>query len=393
MTKRLLLFVLVCLCFLGISQVHAEDVMEITRKAGYTVSEVNKPKASIVVDAKTSEILWQDNIDMPRDPASMSKMFTLYILFEELAKGKITLDTTITATETDQAISKIYEISNNNIVAGVAYPIRDLIIMTVVPSSNAATVMIANYLSNNDASAFIDRINKTAKELGMTNTHFSNASGAIAQAFQGYYVPEKYDLTASNITTARDFATLIYYFLNNYPSILDFTNQTVVRTMVGTPYEEEFHSYNHSLPDGKFGIEGVDGMKTGSSPSAAFNAVVTAKRGNTRLITVVLGVGDWSDQNGEFYRHPFINALTEKAFKDSKTLTKAKRSKLKRLVAKPASTAAAAKKQLPQATTDQSFLEKIEQFVDDHRPLVLICLAIFILIVLLLALMAFMMGR
>lgn len=212
MTKRLLLFVLVCLCFLGISQVHAEDVMEITRKAGYTVSEVNRPKASIVVDAKTSEILWQDNIDMPRDPASMSKMFTLYILFEELAKGKVTLDTTITATETDQAISKIYEISNNNIVAGVAYPIRDLIIMTVVPSSNAATVMIANYLSNNDASAFIDRINKTAKELGMTNTHFSNASGAIAQAFQGYYLPEKYDLTASNITTARDFATLIYYF-------------------------------------------------------------------------------------------------------------------------------------------------------------------------------------
>ncbi|HEL1074759.1 TPA: D-alanyl-D-alanine carboxypeptidase [Streptococcus equi subsp. zooepidemicus] len=393
MTKRLLLFVLVCLCFLGISQVHAEDVMEITRKAGYTVSEVNKPKASIVVDAKTSEILWQDNIDMPRDPASMSKMFTLYILFEELAKGKITLDTTITATETDQAISKIYEISNNNIVAGVAYPIRDLIIMTVVPSSNAATVMIANYLSNNDASAFIDRINKTAKELGMTNTHFSNASGAIAQAFQGYYVPEKYDLTASNITTARDFATLIYYFLNNYPSILDFTNQTVVRTMVGTPYEEEFHSYNHSLPDGKFGIEGVDGMKTGSSPSAAFNAVVTAKRGNTRLITVVLGVGDWSDQNGEFYRHPFINALTEKGFNDSQTLTKAKRSKLERLVAKPVSTAAASKKQLPQATTDQSFLEKMEQFVDDHRPLVLICLAIVILIVLLLALMAFMMGR
>lgn len=393
MTKRLLLFILVCLCFLGISQVHAEDVMEITRKAGYTVSEVNRPKASIVVDAKTSEILWQDNIDMPRDPASMSKMFTLYILFEELAKGKITLDTTITATETDQAISKIYEISNNNIVAGVAYPIRDLIIMTVVPSSNAATVMIANYLSNNDASAFIDRINKTAKELGMTNTHFSNASGAIAQAFQGYYVPEKYDLTASNITTARDFATLIYYFLNNYPSILDFTNQTVIRTMVGTPYEEEFHSYNHSLPDGKFGIEGVDGMKTGSSSSAAFNAVVTAKRENTRLITVVMGVGDWSDQNGEFYRHPFINALTEKGFNDSQTLTKAKRSKLERLVAKSVSTAAPSKKQLPQATTDQSFLEKMEQFVDDHRPLVLICLAIVILIVLLLALMAFMMGR
>lgn len=227
--------------------VHAEDVMDITRQAGYTVSEVNRPKSSIVVDANSSDILWQDNIDIPRDPASMSKMFTLYILFEELAKGKITMDTTITATPTDQAIANIYEISNNNIVAGVAYPIRDLITMTAVPSSNAATVMIANYLSNNDASAFIDRINATAKQLGMTNTHFSNASGAAAQAFQGYYNPTKYDLSASNITTARDLSKLLYAFLKKYPEIISFTNKSVVHTMVGTPYEEEFHTYNHSI--------------------------------------------------------------------------------------------------------------------------------------------------
>ncbi|WP_262368386.1 serine hydrolase, partial [Streptococcus pyogenes] len=118
------------MCFLIMPVSHAEDIMDITRQAGYTISEVNRPKASIVVDANTSDILWQDNIDIPRDPASMSKMFTLYVLFEELAKGKITMDTTVTATETDQAIAKIYEISNNNIVAGVAYPIRDLITMT-----------------------------------------------------------------------------------------------------------------------------------------------------------------------------------------------------------------------------------------------------------------------
>ncbi|MGZ7281889.1 D-alanyl-D-alanine carboxypeptidase, partial [Streptococcus pyogenes] len=73
---------------------------------------------------------------------SMSKMFTLYVLFEELAKGKITMDTTVTATETDQAIAKIYEISNNNIVAGVAYPIRDLIIITVAAFEEGTAVMV-----------------------------------------------------------------------------------------------------------------------------------------------------------------------------------------------------------------------------------------------------------
>lgn len=392
MIKRIALVIFTVICFLIMPVSHAEDIMDITRQAGYTISEVNRPKASIVVDANTSDILWQDNIDIPRDPASMSKMFTLYVLFEELAKGKITMDTTVTATETDQAIAKIYEISNNNIVAGVAYPIRDLITMTAVPSSNAATVMIANYLSNNDASAFIDRINATAKKLGMTNTHFSNASGAAAQAFQGYYNPTKYDLSAANITTARDLAKLLYAFLKKYPQIIDFTNQSVVHTMVGTPYEEEFHTYNHSLPNNQFGMEGVDGLKTGSSPSAAFNAMVTAKRGNTRLITIVMGVGDWSDQNGEFYRHPFVNALTEKGFSDSKSLTKAARKKLEKLVPQKK------KENLPKQhrskpAKNYSTLEKVEQFINHNHTFFLICLGIFILVILLLAMIAYTMGR
>ena len=69
----------------------AKDIMTITREAGYTVQDINRPKSSIVVDANTGDILWQDNIDALRDPASMSKMFTLYLLFEEMAKGKIQL--------------------------------------------------------------------------------------------------------------------------------------------------------------------------------------------------------------------------------------------------------------------------------------------------------------
>ncbi|MBJ8325148.1 serine hydrolase [Streptococcus pacificus] len=291
-----------------------EDLVTLTRQAGYEVDEINKPKASITMDADTGEILWAENADVQRDPASMSKMMTLYLLFEELEKGNLTLDSTIVATETDQAISQIYEISNNNIVAGVAYPIRDLITMTVVPSSNVATVMIANYLSQNNASDFIDKMNAKAKELGMTNTQFNNASGAVASSFNGYYSPERYDNNATNLTTVRDFATLAYHFLKKFPEIVNYTNQTTVTVMAGTPYEDQFTSYNHSLPGGAYPFEGVDGLKTGSSPSAGFNAMTTAKQGDKRLIVVVMGVGDWSDQNGEFYRHPFINTLFQMGF-------------------------------------------------------------------------------
>lgn len=70
------------------------------------------------------------------------------------------------------------------------------------------------------------------------------------------------------------------------------------------------------LPGAYYGIDGVDGLKTGSSPRGAFNYIATIKRGEQRHIAVIMGVGDWSDQNGEYYRHPFGNALIEKSYQD-----------------------------------------------------------------------------
>lgn len=297
--------------------VAADELMDITRAAGYKdVKEINRPKSSILIDGNTGDILWQDNPDEVRDPASMSKVMTLYLVFEAIHQGKITEDTVITATPTDQATAKIYEISNNNIIAGVDYTVSELITMTAVPSSNATTVMLANYLSNNDPDAWLDMMNAKAKELGMTNTQWNNASGAAAVAFKGYYTPQRYDNYASNQTTARDLAILTYHFVKNYPNILKYTNKPVVTVKAGTPYEETFETYNYSVPGAKYGIEGVDGLKTGSSPEGAFNYIATIKRGEQRMISVIMGVGDWSDQDGEYYRHPFGNALIEKMYKD-----------------------------------------------------------------------------
>ncbi|VTS12655.1 serine-type D-Ala-D-Ala carboxypeptidase [Streptococcus pseudoporcinus] len=361
------------------------DILNITREAGYQVNPINKPKSSIVVDASNGDILWQDNALTVRDPASMSKVFTLYLLFEDLAKGKITLDTKITASDTDQSISKIYEISNNKIVAGVDYPIRDLITMIAVPSSNAATVMVANYLSQNNSSAFLDRINNTAKRLGMLDTHFNNAGGAVAEAFNGYYNPKNYDKSAPNLTSAHDLAILVYHFLKKYPDIVTYTNKSIVKTMVGTPYEETFHSYNYSLPGDKYGLKGVDGLKTGSSPSAAFNAMVTAKRGKARVITIVMGVGDWADQDGEFYRHPFANALTEEGFKILKNGKPQKQANLfpnNKIHTKGSSYSYKENKKVA------TLIDQFESFVDHHHSILFLCLGLFIFIVILLAVIA-----
>nr|WP_223245876.1 DUF1958 domain-containing protein [Streptococcus himalayensis] len=296
--------------------VSADELMDITRASYPNVQEINRPKSTIVLDANTGDIVWQDNVDEVRDPASMSKLMTLYLVFDAIKEGRLSLDTVITATAADQAISKIYEISNNNIVAGVDYTVSELITMTAVPSSNVTTVMLANYLSDYDADAFLNQMNAKAKELGMTNTKWFNASGAAAVAFKGYYTPYEYDNYSTNQTTARDMGILGYYFVKNHPEILNFTKDSVVTVKAGTPYEETFETYNYSLPDSLYGIEGVDGLKTGSSPQGAFNYIATVKRGEQRFVCVVMGVGDWSDQDGEYYRHPFGNALMEKAFKD-----------------------------------------------------------------------------
>lgn len=294
----------------------ADELMDITRQAGYEVQEINRPKSSLLIDGQTGDVLWADNIDEVRDPASMSKLMTLYLLYEDIAAGKLSENTVIQATATDQAIAGIYEISNNKIVAGVDYTVSELITMTVVPSSNATTVMLANYLSDNDPDAFLDRMNAKAKELGMTNTLWSNPSGAAAVSFHGYYTPTQYDIYAANQTTARDMAILTYHFIKNYPAILIHTKDPVVTVKAGTPYEETFETYNYSLPGAKYGIEGVNGLKTGSSPRGAFNYIATVDRKGQQVISVIMGVGDWSDQDGEYYRHPFGNALIEKAYAD-----------------------------------------------------------------------------
>ncbi|WP_429951247.1 D-alanyl-D-alanine carboxypeptidase [Enterococcus sp. AZ170] len=291
-----------------------EDILTITQNAGYQTNEVYKPQASIVIEAQTGQVLWEDNPDLKWNPASIAKLMSVYLVFEAMKQGKFTLDTTVKATDSDQAISQIYELSNNSIVAGVDYPVRDLLYATLVQSSNVATVMLANLVTANDEAKFIHMMNDKAKELGMTNSTFYNCSGAETGSFNGYYKPEGIDPNADNITTARDLAILSYHLLKNYPDTVMYTSPTQITIMENTPYAEILENHNYSLPGLAYGYEGADGLKTGSSPTGGFNYAATAKRENTRLIEIVLGVGNWEDQEGELQRHAFGNALFDKAF-------------------------------------------------------------------------------
>ena len=298
-----------------------EDVMDAIAEQGYGVDEYYRPESTIMVDADTGEIVFGSNIDQPWDPASISKMMTAYMAFEAMKEGKLSLNTIVTATEEDRAISTIGDISNNIIVAGVDYPIEELLYMMFYPSSNVATLMVARATGLSDTE-FLDKMNAKFKEWGMENTKFNNASGAVASAFRGYYTPEGYNNNRYNQTTARDLAILAYHFLKDFPEITNFTKNPLITVMVGTPYEESFYTYNSSIPGMYQGFPGVDGFKTGSSPSAAFNHLLTAKQEDTRFIQVILGVGAWEDKdNSSFFKSQIGNGLLKKAFSEYETQT------------------------------------------------------------------------
>ena len=311
---------LACLCFPMLAKAddlyQQEDIMSITEKSGTSVDEFFRPKADIVVDAHTGAIVYGDNIDAPRDSGSMAKLMSVYVLLRAIQEGQLDYDTLITATDTDVIISQNQKLSNSPIVAGAKYKVSTLLNMIFVPSSSAATIMIANKVSGGDPDKFLDLMNQRAQEIGMTNTKWNNPNGAPTAVLDGYYNPTRYDQNAINQTTARDMAILAYHMVNEFPEILNYTKNAKITLFQGTDYEETHENYNYSLEGGRYSLKGADGLKTGSSPTADYNYTLTVNRGNQRFVQVIMGVGHYDVEIAESLRHVIGNALIERLYQD-----------------------------------------------------------------------------
>lgn len=309
-----------CLCFPMLAKAddiyQQEDIMSITEKSGTSVDGFFRPKADIVVDAHTGAILYGDNIDAPRDSGSMAKLMSVYVLLRAIKEGQLDYDTMITATDTDVIISQNQKLSNSPIVAGAQYKVSTLLNMIFVPSSSAATIMIANKVSGGDPDKFLDLMNQRAQEIGMTNTKWNNPNGAPTAVLDGYYNPTRYDQNAINQTTARDMSILAYHIVNEFPEILNYTKNAKITLFQGTDYEETHENYNYSLEGGRYSLKGADGLKTGSSPTADYNYTLTVNRGNQRFVQVIMGVGNYDVEIAESLRHVIGNALIERLYQD-----------------------------------------------------------------------------
>ncbi|MDP3691421.1 D-alanyl-D-alanine carboxypeptidase [Bradyrhizobium sp.] len=216
--------------------------------------------ASIIVDANSGATLTANNPDAIRYPASLTKIMTLYLLFERLESGKLKLDSEMEVSEfaSRQAPTKL------GLRPGQTISVEDAIKGLVTRSANDASVVIAEAISG-DVDDFAKLMTRKARALGMTKTVYRNPNG----------LPN-----SEQVTTARDQATLGRAIQERFPRYYRYfaTSSFVYRG-------HAIRSHNRLLGN----VEGVDGIKTGYTRASGFNLVTSMRRGNRHLVGVVLG--------------------------------------------------------------------------------------------------------
>src|SRR3954462_11238485 len=216
--------------------------------------------ASIIVDANSGATLSANNPDALRHPASLTKIMTLYLLFERLDAGKIKLDSEMDVSEhaSEQAPTKL------DLRPGQTIKVEDAIKGLVTRSANDAAVVIAEAIAG-DEDDFAKLMTRKARALGMTRTVYRNASGLPDDA---------------QVTTARDQSTLGRAIQDRFPRYYRYFSISAFNY-----HGRSIRNHNRLLGS----VEGVDGIKTGYTRASGFNLVTSMHRGNRFLVGVVLG--------------------------------------------------------------------------------------------------------
>lgn len=218
--------------------------------------------SAIILDEKTNAILYEKEADKLIYPASLTKVMTLYLVFEALQKKKIKLNDKIVISAHAQEISEVNKINTLHLVEGDEMRVQDAIRATVIKSMNGAAVALSEAVAGDEWS-FAQKMNEKAKELGMKHTNFRNASGLHDD---GQY-STAYDLARLLLAVQKDFSQYRKYFLE--------------KSFVYNG--KRFVTHNHFLADYRW----ATGFKTGFTSKAGFNLMATAKK-NKRAISGVI---------------------------------------------------------------------------------------------------------
>ena len=229
------------------------------------------PYAAMVMDARSGKVLHSRNADTQLHPASLTKMMTLYVAFEAVENGEISLDTLVTIS----AKAAGEEPVELGVRRGQRIKLRYLIRAAAIKSANDAATAIGEAISGSEA-AFARRMNRTAKAMGMTRTHFKNAHGLTERG---------------HVSTARDMSILGRQLFYDFPQYYNLFSRRTANAGVA----RVAHSNTRFLNS----YRGADGIKTGYTRAAGYNLVASAERGSERIITTVFGGRSVASRNAK----------------------------------------------------------------------------------------------
>lgn len=219
-------------------------------------------KSWALMDYASGDFLASDNGDEHLSPASMTKIMTAYIVFEELQKGRIHMDDKVLISR--QAWMPTNTVSKMFIRVGTQVSVNDLLQGLIVPSGNDAAVALAQYVAGSQ-SAFVQLMNQTAKRLGLKNTHFSDVDGLPV---------------ANHYSSAHDLCILARDLIKRFPKYYSmFSEKHFTYNKITQPNTNELLFQDPS----------VDGVKTGFTNDAGYCLLASAIRNGRRLISVVMG--------------------------------------------------------------------------------------------------------
>ena len=222
----------------------------------------------LLVDRATLQVLYAEDAGQPWHPASLTKLMTAYVAFEEIGKGTVTLDTPVTLSR--YAVSQ--PPSRSGLKADSTVSLKDALYILIVKSANDIAVGIAETVAGSEA-AFVAKMNDVARRMGLTATHFVNP--------HGLHDPRQ-------VTSARDLAILSLYIEQTFPQYMP-----IFRTSVVQLGDVTLRSQNELLTS----FAGAIGMKTGYVCASGLNMVAGADRNGRKMMAVVLGGSSGRDRN------------------------------------------------------------------------------------------------
>ena len=225
------------------------------------------------MDMGTGRVLYEQNADEPIPPASLTKVLTMYMALERVQAGEVSLDAPVRVSRAAARTGG----SRMSLRPQEWLPLESLLMGMAVSSGNDASAAVAEYLGGSQE-AFVAQMNATAAALGMSSSRFYNPHGLPA---------------AGQVTTARDMLRLSFSYLRAHPDALRYHSTRFIR-------HNGVVSYNKNPLLGN--CEGADGLKTGWVNASGYNLISTVRRGDTRLLAVILGAENSKTRAREVYR-------------------------------------------------------------------------------------------